>query len=79
MPDFITCSEPEIEVLTELLRDGAENHRIGSRTYRSEHTVKTHMKRLMARTRASNRTDLALKIARRQIVIVAKNGRPHEF
>lgn len=76
---LIACTEVEIEVLTELVRDGAENHLIGSRIYRSEHTIKTHIKRLTARMQARNRTDLALKIARKQIVVVTKGGRVHEF
>lgn len=76
---LIACSEVEIEVLAELIRDGAENHLIGSRIYRSEHTVKTHIKRLTARMQAKNRTDLALKIARRQVVVITKSGRVHNF
>lgn len=75
----VPCTTVEIEVLTELLRDGADNYSIGKRTYRTENTVKTHIKRLMQKTVTNNRTHLAVAIARREIVVLNKAGRVHVF
>ena len=79
MPDFITCTPTEIRVLTELVKDGAENALIGRRLHISMDTVKCHLQRINRRAKAFNRTDLALKLARKEIVVVNSDGQAHEF
>lgn len=75
----IHCSPSEIEVLAELMRDGATNQDIAKRTFRAEGTVKSHMKRLLQKTQTSNRTHLAVAVARRQVVVLTRAGRVHTF
>lgn len=69
---FLIVTEREGDILRELLRDGATNEMIGRRLYITVDTVKTHMKRLMAKAGVHTRTELAVQILRRDIIVVHK-------
>lgn len=57
----------ELEVLDELLRDGADNITIGARLGMAEDTVKAHLAHLYRKTGKDNRTALAVAVTRNQI------------
>lgn len=76
---IVQCTPVEIEVLTELMRDGAENNIIAKRTFRAEDTIKSHIKRLFQKTSTRNRTHLAISVARREIVVIDKAGYAQRF
>ena len=60
----IVLSPAEIAVLDELLRDGPGNREIGKRLHLAEDTVKTHFRKIMAKTGTQTRTELAVRIMR---------------
>lgn len=78
-PKIIQCTDPEIRVLTELVRDGAENKIIGKRLFLSEDTIKTHMKRVNRRANMHNRTHLALSLLKGTLVVINTRGKVHDF
>jgi DNA-binding NarL/FixJ family response regulator len=57
-------------VLVELCRDGASNREIGRRLYVTEHTVKCHIKRMLAETGYRSRLELAVAVLRRELIVV---------
>ena len=59
----------QYRVLVELCRDGASDREIGKRLFLTENTVKCHIKRLLAKTPFANRTELAVAILRRDIMV----------
>lgn len=54
-----SLSEREQQVADELVRDGASNRTIGRRLGISEDTVKSHVKAILRKTGAANRTAAA--------------------
>lgn len=78
-PRLVRCTEAEIRVLTELVRDGAENVTIAKRLHLSYDTVKTHLKRVTCRIQTPNRTALAVGLVRGDIVVRDLENRVHEF
>jgi DNA-binding NarL/FixJ family response regulator len=54
-PDF---SDLDLEVLR-LIVEGFTNREIAEQMHRSENTIKFHVRRILERTAASNRTELA--------------------
>ena len=57
----------EARILTELLRDGADNRTIARRCNLSEQTVKVHMKRLLDASGCPSRTSLVVEVMRRRV------------
>lgn len=78
-PRLVRCTEAEIRVLTELVRDGAENGIIAKRLHLSHDTVKTHLKRVTSRIQTPNRTALAVGLVRGDIVVRDLENLVHEF
>lgn len=62
----------EMDVLVELVEDGADNITIGRRLYISHDTVKSHVKSMLKKSGMHNRTALALAVERRQVVVRTK-------
>jgi DNA-binding NarL/FixJ family response regulator len=62
-----SLSARELEVLNELAR-GATNKEIGARLFVSEHTIKAHMKSILAKLDATDRTHALLIAVRRGII-----------
>jgi two-component system response regulator DevR len=58
----------EIEVVA-LVVEGLSNRQIGQRLRLSEQTVKNHVARVMAKTRARNRVDLAMLAVRERLAL----------
>lgn len=69
----------EIDVLRELLMDGADNCTIGRRLHLSEDTIKTHFRRVFAKVEVPSRAALAVALLRREIVVFDPNSRVVEF
>jgi DNA-binding NarL/FixJ family response regulator len=67
----VTVTRMERRVLDELLRDGPPNGEIGERLHITEDTVKSHIKNILSKTGATNRTQLAVRVFRDQIVVMA--------
>lgn len=78
-PVFILCTDAQLAVLKDLMVDGATNRTIAGRLFLSVDTVKSHMRKLLANVGAHDRTSLAIKLLRKQVVIVDRRGRVHEF
>lgn len=78
-PRLVPLTRREIDVLRELLEDGAENKIIGKRLYLTEDTIKTHMRKIMRKARAANRTELVVSILRREIFVLDLSRRVVEF
>lgn len=76
MTRHAVISARQAEVLRELLRDGPDDRLIGRRLGVGVYTVRTHMKGLLAATRTSNRTALAVAVLRGDVVPAVK-GRDH--
>jgi two-component system response regulator DevR len=64
----------QYRVLVELCRDGATDREIGKRLFLAENTVKTHIKRLLALTGYRSRTELAVAVLRRDVLVEAPAG-----
>lgn len=62
----------EHDVATELFKTGGTNTQIAKTLYLSEDTVKTHMKRLLARTGTATRSELLVAHYRGRIRLVPK-------
>lgn len=58
----VSLTHRQADVLRELLKDGAENARIGRRLYVTEDTVKTHVKDMLRLFHVNNRTELVIKV-----------------
>lgn len=67
----VLLTRSELEVLKQLVRDGADNATIGQRLYVTEETVKTHMSRLLRKTGMGSRTALAVAVLRDEFVVQA--------
>lgn len=75
---WVTAEEPrevqvtmrEFDVANELLRDGADNATIAKRLHLTEDTVKSHAKKLFARTGARTRTELTVAVFRGRVRLV---------
>lgn len=75
----IKVSPAEYVVLVELVRDGADNETIARRLRRNRQTVSSHLKSVYQKAATNNRTELALALARKEIVleiVPLKRGRP---
>lgn len=59
----------EAEVAAELAADGATNQQIAERLGLSEDTVKTYMRGLRKATGIKDRTELAVALVRRRIIV----------
>lgn len=62
----------QARVLQELLKDGAANLEIAKRLWIAEDTVKAHIKALLQRSGANNRTHLAIMVARKEIEVFVR-------
>jgi DNA-binding NarL/FixJ family response regulator len=78
-PRSVGLTWREIDVLGELLNDGAENKTIGKRLFLTEDTIKTHMRRILSKTKIPNRTALVIAILCREIETVDPNRRVVKF
>lgn len=58
------------KVLRAFLYDGATNKQIGKRLYLTEDTIKTHMRRAMAKLGARDRVHLAIMVFSREVDVV---------
>jgi len=78
---FAPCSFREIEVLGNFLKDGADNETVARRMKPelSVETVRTHMRRIYAKTAQATRAGLALAVLRGEVTIVDPNGRAVRF
>jgi DNA-binding NarL/FixJ family response regulator len=65
----ITLTPTQTEVFRELMRDGAKDREIGRRIYRTENTVKHHMKKIFARAGIHDRTELVVAVFRGDVVV----------
>lgn len=66
-PRCIDITPAQHLVLNELCRDGADNVVIAARLSVTTETVKSHLKRVMAKAHTTNRTELALELSRRRL------------
>lgn len=66
----VGCTQREHDVVTRLLRFGGTNAEIARDLWVTEDTVKTHLKRLAARTGVRSRTELIVAIFRGRIRLV---------
>jgi DNA-binding NarL/FixJ family response regulator len=71
-PREIQVTFREYDVAQELFKTGATNTQIADRLYISEDTVKTHMKRLLARTGSGTRSELIVAHYRGRIRLSAR-------
>ena len=71
----VVLSPAELQVLDVFLQDGAGNREIGQILDRSEDTVKTHMKNIMAKAGCTSRTELAVRVMRDKIRIATRQRR----
>ena len=60
-------SDREVEVLR-LLASGLSNHEIGTRLHISANTAANHIRRILMKTGAANRTQAAMYAAQHQLV-----------
>ena len=65
----VILTPAELQVMRQLLRDGSENGVIAGRIGISEHTVKSHIKAILTKTRASNRTHAAIMFYRGDLIV----------
>ena len=72
----IILTSREMAVLNELMQDGASNRVIGRRLYCSEDTVKTHLKRIYAKTGCHERASLVVALFRKHIVVDTQGREP---
>lgn len=73
-PAYVRASRRELEVLRELLWDGADNMTIALRLRVSRDTVKTHIANLFIKAGVSNRTALVINICRGHIIVLDPQG-----
>src|SRR5262249_53579202 len=66
-PEYDVLSPRELEVLA-LLVDGFSNKKIAEQLYISPDTVKTHIRHIMEKLAATDRTDAAVKAVRQKLV-----------
>lgn len=78
---YVTLTDREVDVLEKLMMDGADNKTIARRLELSIETVKTHMRSILSKTDLShtNRTVLALAVARQEVVVLDSRRRVREF
>lgn len=69
-PRQVRLTWREIDVLRELLNDGPDNKILGKRLYLAEDTIKTHIRKILSKSRVSNRTALTVAVLRHQIIVV---------
>jgi len=69
-PREVPVTLREFDVANELLRDGADNQTIAKRLYVTEDTVKSHLKKLLARTGAKTRGELVVAVFRGRVRLV---------
>lgn len=62
--ETIYVSQSEWRVLTAFLHDGGSNETVARRLCCSQETVKTHMRRLLAKTGCDTRSSLAVAVLR---------------
>lgn len=79
MTRSVDITHAEALVLRELLRDGAWNPVIAKRLTLSLETVKTHMKVMMAKAGAANRTELVLLILREEVTLTVPRRHIHDL
>lgn len=73
-PRVVRVTPQQRAVIGELTRDGADNATIAMRLYITEDTVKTHLKRAMARVGADNRTHLVTLLLRGHVALETVRG-----
>lgn len=81
MSRIVRCTPRQLDVLIELVRDGANDRMIASRLVITEDTVKSHLKVLYHRSGTRSRCELAVAVLREAIYVVPSNGGglAHEF
>lgn len=78
-PIYLRCTPVEIDILGHLLVDGPSNLTIARKIRRAEDTVKTHMRRILARSGMPNRVALVIGILRDDIYVLDTDGRRVRF
>jgi len=71
---MITLTEAEMRVARLLALEGLPNQQLARRLHVAEDTVKTHLKRIFAKTDSIDRTQFVVRVWSNQIVIGDKNG-----
>lgn len=71
----VTLTRAEASVLAELVCDGASNREIADRLGVTEHTVRSHIKRVMRAFDRPCRTAVAVAYLRRQVVVTVTHRR----
>jgi DNA-binding NarL/FixJ family response regulator len=72
---YVSYTRRELAVLHELMKEGAENQVIADRMGISLDTVKSHLRNLMGKAAIGNRTELVLRLLRREIIPLDPMGR----
>lgn len=69
VPPTVYVTAREFACVEELLRDGATNKQIAKRLYISEDTVKSHVKKVLAKAGVANRTQFAVAVLNRKFKV----------
>jgi DNA-binding NarL/FixJ family response regulator len=75
---YVILSWRQIDVLRELLKDGAGNADIGRRLFLTEDTVKTHFKAVFRKV-GGTRLAVVIAVMRGRVVVLDPNGNRVEF
>lgn len=78
---ILSVTPSQYRVLVELVRDGADNETIARRLRLGRMTVASHLKSVYRKAATSNRTELALALTRKEIMLeiaVPKRSRPED-
>lgn len=74
-PSYVRFTRRELSVLRELMKAGEPNDVIADRLFISLDTVKSHVRNILGKTEAANRTELALRLLRQEIIPTDPTGR----